>query len=141
MGIRWMGWGTALVLWSALALGCANDDVYIKSEHVELRGSERIAAGGGCALAVDGRPFGGSSGGSSGSGTGGGDLDITEQSGDDGYLVVVSSQGDELVRRMYPASFLRSGSIDRFEITTHGGRRFELAYRGATDCDDISFGD
>jgi hypothetical protein len=131
-------WSTVIAIGSTLMASCA-DDLYVKFEHVELRDQQRIAAGEGCALAIEGRRLGGGGSVSSGSADASGDFVVEEQSGEEAYLVVVRSQGGELVHREYDEPFLRSGAVDRFEVTTRAGRRFELAYRGSRSCESPSF--
>jgi hypothetical protein len=127
--------GLAAVLWGTLSSACGRDDYYIVFERVELRGTERVSAGAGCSLVLQrGGPFGGGTA-SDSLGSTDGDLVIDEGNHDDGYQVVVSSQGVELVRRNYDRAFLLSHDVDVFEVTTDAGKQFEFSYRGSTDCD------
>jgi hypothetical protein len=126
--------GLGAVLLLALTGACGRDNYYIVYEHTELRGTERISAGGGCNLVLErGLLGGGSSSGSLASVDG--DLSVDEQNQPEGYRVVVSSEGEELVRRDYDRAFLLSHDVDVFEFTTHAGKHFEFMYRGSTDCD------
>jgi hypothetical protein len=124
-----------VTLLGLLAAACGRDDYYIVYERTEVRGPERVSAGGGCALVLQrGGPFGGGSSGASG-GSVDGDLLIEEGNQGEGYGVVISSQGEELARRYYDRPFLLSHDVDVFEVTTHAGKRIEFSYRGSSDCD------
>lgn len=118
-----------------LAAACGRDDYYIVYERTELRGTERVSTGGGCALVLQrGGPFGGGSSEASG-GSSDGDLSIDEGNQGEGYQVVIMSQGQELARRNYDRAFLLSHEVDVFEVTTQAGKKFEFSYRGSSECD------
>jgi len=124
-----------VTLLGLLSVACGRDDYYIVYEQTELRGTERVSAGGGCALVLQrGGPLGGGSSSVSG-GSVDGDLFIDEGNQGDGYRVVVSSQGQELARRYYDRAFLLSHQVDVFEVTTNAGKKVEFSYRGSSECD------
>lgn len=124
-----------VTLLGVLSAACGRDDYYIVYERTELRGTERVSTGGGCALVLqrDGPLVGGTSGASGGSVDG--DLSIDEGNQGEGYRVVISSQGEELARRFYDRPFLLSHDVDVFEITTKAGKKIEFSYRGSSECD------
>jgi hypothetical protein len=118
-----------------LLTGCS--DLYIVSEHVELRGDVRVPSGGGCAQALHRRGLLGSGLGSSdnGSSGGNGDLMVSENDEGDRFVVVVNSAGEELAHRSYDRDFLTSHKVDTFQVTTNGGKRFEFSYHGSRECE------
>jgi hypothetical protein len=132
---------SALLL-AALCVGCA-DNVYVMSQTVEITDGERVPAGGvGCILVMshglgdDGASISSQSG-LIATGPGGekSDFSISERSQDDAFLIVVSSEEEELARRTYTEKQLLSGKHDQFTVTTHGGRTFELTYWGGDTCE------
>jgi hypothetical protein len=72
---------------------------------------------------------------SSGIGSSSGDLTVEEGEQGDRYVVVVSSFGEELAHRAYDREFLKSRKVDRFEVTTKLGKRFEFSYQGSKSCE------
>ena len=122
-------WVTSLL--GALA-GCGGD-LYLIFQHFELRGEQRIVQGAGCVSVLQRNSLLGASS-SSGLGSGEGDLMVEEGEQDDRYVVVVRSFGEELAHRSYDRAFLRSRKLDRFEVTTKLGKRFEFFYQGSSRC-------
>lgn len=123
-----------LCLYAALS-GCGSNDVYVMFERFELKDDERVPAGAGCEIAI---PHGlGSPKVSSQSGTASpaGDFAVSEQQDGDAFLVVVSSNSEEIERRRYSEKRLLSGKHDTFMVTTHAGHTYELSYWGGHDCD------
>jgi hypothetical protein len=122
--------------WAMLGMfsvGCADNNVYVMFERYEIDGDERTYAGGGCMIAISHGLGGGTV--SSGGGSVDGDLAVSEHGGGDAFVVVVSSQGEELERREYDEKTLLTGERDQFTVTTQAGRQYELTYWGGHECD------
>ena len=123
-------WISAVAALSTTLGACGDGGTYIMTERYELVDDERVYAGGGCALAFarDGSLSGG--GGSSD-----GDFSHSQTRVGSAYVIVISSQGQELARREYSQKELLTGERDEFSVTTLGGRTYELSYWGGTECE------
>ncbi|HEX6241976.1 MAG TPA: hypothetical protein VFZ61_13800, partial [Polyangiales bacterium] len=89
-------WFSALAALSTTLGACGDGGVYIMTERYEIVDDERVYGGGGCALAFarDGSLSGGG-------GTSDGDFSYSQTRVGAEYVIVISSQGQELARREY----------------------------------------
>lgn len=137
--------GNATKLWEVGLLGvfvvaCAShshdgEELYVMGEYYEHDAEYGGGPFGGCTMAVyeddevgESKLAGGLPGLEN-------DFVLEDYTEGDGLLVTVSSQDEILETRDYDIGFVRSGEVDRFQITTHAGRVFDLAYWGGSRCD------
>lgn len=117
------------LLLCTLGVGCGND-LFVMGELHELVGETRKLAVSSCTPIDERGPVPVSRSGPGGSG----DLVVTQRIAGDSFLVVVTSDDDELARRKYGEEQIESGDRDEFTVTTHAGRTYELAYWGGHKC-------
>jgi hypothetical protein len=112
-------------------LGGCGDDLYVMGELYEIEGEMRKHALSSCTPFDERGPVPHGRGGPGGSR----DLVVEQRMAGDSFLVVVTSDDDEIARRKYGATQLESGERDEFRITTRAGRVYELVYWGGRQCD------
>jgi hypothetical protein len=132
-------WALRVVLLGGLAVGCAADKptLFISSSIRELTEGGAMKPSTGCETASS-DDVENAEGALGDLESPRGDFVVRMEPRESAFVLRVLSVGEVLVRREYDRAFLASAKLDRFEVTTQGGRRFEFAYRGAEECEVVN---
>jgi hypothetical protein len=125
-----ISWATAALV-AAVSLSCSSGEQVVINQRMFLReGETLVPKGGGCLwmrLPSSGRAS---------SGSANGDISVQEGAEGDAFVVRVFSGQQLLQSRSYDASWLRSGQVDEFDVTTQASALYLLRYWGGT-CADL----
>lgn len=126
-----------ILLLVVFAAGCGDhgEELYVMDQRYEHDAEYGGGPFTGCTLAV--YDDGGVGEGTLAGGPPGlqGDFVIEDFTEGKGLEVTVRSGEEILATRNYDVAFVRSGEVDTFQVTTHAGRVFDLAYWGGPRCD------
>ena len=131
---KWWAMGS----WGVLVMACGSPEGetrYVMHQYYEYDSADGFGPYTGCTQAVYPGEEEGSSTLAGGLPGLEGDFVLKDHTVGEGLEVTVLSQDEVLATRDYDVAFVRSGSVDSFEVTTHAGRVFGLAYWGGPRCD------